>query len=103
MLQALACRLQPAAWLEVNVMREEACPDCDGDGAGDAIDWTATRPWHHEPTWVEVPCSTCGGSGTVESVAFTVRPVEPLSDAPKTQERVNPTEGDTSDEDELSF
>lgn len=81
----LADRLGPAVSLDAATVSEAECPECGGDNPSD-----------------EPPCRACGGTGVKDRVVFVVQPCWPLADAPKTQEPVIPTEGDTDDE-SLSF
>ena len=86
-----------AGWDQV---AETDCPACDGEGSHLALDHERTRPWHWEPSYSERVCDSCGGTGRAPRVVFTVRPIAPLTDAPKPQPI--PLGGDT-DDDELPF
>ena len=53
---------------------DEPCGDCDGTGRVEAI-----KPWNHvgrppdEPTWIELDCDRCKGSGEVQVVLHSCR------------------------------
>ena len=102
-LAALTRTLGPAVEAGWDQVAEEPCPACNGEGSHLALDHERTRPWHWEPTHSEFPCEDCCGTGRAPRVVFTIRPAEPLVDAPKTQEPVIPTEGDSCDEEPLPF
>ena len=99
-LAGLTRALGPAVEAGWDQVGEETCPACEGEGSRLALDHERTRPWHWEPTISEFRCDSCGGTGRAPVAAFTVRPWQPLADAPKPQPIL--LRGDTDDH-ELPF
>ena len=111
-LEAAVATLRRAArdgWRRVSDMR----PPRGAEVEVKAAPYTAAAParvaWHPDDGLVwrfeNCVCRRVRGADLwrVRRVAFTVRPVEPLADAPKTRQTDIPSEGEDDDEDELPF
>ena len=83
-LDALTRTLGPAVDAGWDQVGDTDCPACHGEGYGESLVYgRGAGPEGLEPIYEQYECDQCTGSGRAPVVVFTIRPAEPLVDAPK--------------------